>query len=349
MFERICIEVTNSCNMRCSFCPNPTLKRQRYSLPFNLFKAIIDDMVCNNLSSTVSFTGNGEPFLDVELGHKLEYCKEHGLKVVVTTNGLLLNKAEFLIDRVDALYISWQTINGNSFALRRANDWDYAAYENNIIEYLKRVVKINACSPEIYLSIMLNAHLPKLMRALMADRFDSLLNQDELQLMKVLERMHYAIREIRGENLSTLQKRIIADIRKGIVKIHLLNNIFFHIGQLHEWGGLLLETSDSFCKLPTEQGTCRLMLAGPQIMADGNVALCCIDAEGCTKIGSVENEKLSNVLRAKAYSESYNGFKQGVVFQEYCKKCKGLWRHRSLFRNILFFLEDQSACLGERL
>jgi len=254
-----------------------------------------------------------------------------------------------MIDLMDDLYISWQTINPDSFFLRQANTWNYAAYEKNIFAFLTRAYEKGKCAARIYLSIMLNWHVPKLMRALMLDGFSSLLGQDEIDLKNALGRMYDATRKLAGEDLGTLRERVIKDIRRGSVKIHLFKDCFLHIVQFHNWGGLLSGRNSSLYKIPTEKGACWLMLHGPQILADGSVALCCLDAEGRSSVGSVKTGNLSHILRTPTYSEIYEGFKQGDGIHDYCKKCKGLLRQRLFFRNVLFSLEEKTARLGKKV
>ncbi len=100
-FKRIQIETTNFCNMKCDFCPNKRMTRERKILDFQYFKEIIDDIAENKMTGVISFAGNGEPFIDPDFLNKLKYCKSKNLKTAVTTNGLLIEKIseEFIRNR----------------------------------------------------------------------------------------------------------------------------------------------------------------------------------------------------------------------------------------------------------
>lgn len=93
-FKKIYVEITNSCNLACSFC---TLnKRKVQQCTFTQFKKIVSE--CKPYTKHLYLHVLGEPLLHIELGQFIEYAKSEGLQINLTTNGTLLAyKQEILL------------------------------------------------------------------------------------------------------------------------------------------------------------------------------------------------------------------------------------------------------------
>ena len=68
-----------------------------------MYKKLIDDaekLLCDD----IIFQGNGEPFLDDRLFEMAGYARDKGLKVIIFTNGILLDQAN--IKRLHELEVS---------------------------------------------------------------------------------------------------------------------------------------------------------------------------------------------------------------------------------------------------
>lgn len=90
MFKRIYIEITNVCNLNCRFCPKTTRKPE--FIKTDLFEKILNEL--KNHTKYLYFHVMGEPFLHPDIGIFLDLCHEYGYKVNITTNGILIKKAE---------------------------------------------------------------------------------------------------------------------------------------------------------------------------------------------------------------------------------------------------------------
>ena len=92
-FKRIYIEITNFCNLNCSFCAKSTRNKQFMSK--DNFEHIIKQI--SNYTDYVYLHVLGEPLLHPELDEILSICEKFNLNVNITTNGtLLLSKLEIL-------------------------------------------------------------------------------------------------------------------------------------------------------------------------------------------------------------------------------------------------------------
>lgn len=101
--KKIYIEITNLCNLKCSFC---SLSRREGKI---MSAAQFNDIACQikEFTDYVHLHVKGEPLIHPELDDILGACDYHQLKANITTNGTLL------IDKLEILK--------NSSALRQVN------------------------------------------------------------------------------------------------------------------------------------------------------------------------------------------------------------------------------------
>lgn len=86
-FKRIYIEITNICNLNCSFCP--PLKRTHKFMSLTEFSQILDKI--KPYTDYVYLHIKGEPLLHPNLVQLLEIANRKGFFVNLTTNGTLIN------------------------------------------------------------------------------------------------------------------------------------------------------------------------------------------------------------------------------------------------------------------
>ena len=93
-FSKIYIEITNYCNLNCSFCSKDTRRKQEMSVED--FKHIIKEI--KPYTSSIYLHVKGEPLLHSNLDDILTICEENNIQVRITTNGTLLkNKVDILL------------------------------------------------------------------------------------------------------------------------------------------------------------------------------------------------------------------------------------------------------------
>ena len=88
MYSRVYVEITNICNMHCSFCHG-------HSRPFRRMTAEEFSHILHQLKGHTEYVYYhlmGEPLVHPELPKFLEMAKAQGFKSVITTNGTLLHK-----------------------------------------------------------------------------------------------------------------------------------------------------------------------------------------------------------------------------------------------------------------
>ena len=132
-FKKIYIEITNKCNLNCTFCLRT--KKPKRDLSIDEFKLIISKI--KDYTDYVYFHVQGEPLLHKDLEEFLKICEENHIKVNLTTNGTLINK-----------YVD---IFNKSKSLRQINLSLHS--ENNNKDYLDEVFKTcQKISSSIYIS-----------------------------------------------------------------------------------------------------------------------------------------------------------------------------------------------------
>lgn len=94
MIDRCYIEITNTCNLNCDFCPkHHRRKRQLSAEEFNLITDKVRGKVC-----FLYFHLMGEPLLHPLLPQFVRMANEKGFKTVLTSNGTLLHRCLPLLD-----------------------------------------------------------------------------------------------------------------------------------------------------------------------------------------------------------------------------------------------------------
>lgn len=94
MIDRCYIEITNTCNLDCHFCPKHQRKRRQLSAEeFDLLTDKARGKVC-----FLYFHLMGEPLLHPLLPQFITMAREKGFKTVLTSNGTLLHRAMNLLD-----------------------------------------------------------------------------------------------------------------------------------------------------------------------------------------------------------------------------------------------------------
>ena len=87
MYSRVYVEITNICNMHCSFCHGHSRKARRMSR--EEFGKVLDRL--DGVTGYIYYHLMGEPLTHPELPEFLKMARERGFRSVITTNGTLLD------------------------------------------------------------------------------------------------------------------------------------------------------------------------------------------------------------------------------------------------------------------
>ena len=131
MFKKAYLEITNECNLGCSFCHGT--KRQTKYITEEEFRTAATKL--REHSDYIYFHLMGEPLLHPLLGDFLGIAHELGFKVIITTNGTLLDKMGDLLLASPALHkvsISLHAFEAN------AMDIPMSDYLSTCFDFCKR-------------------------------------------------------------------------------------------------------------------------------------------------------------------------------------------------------------------
>ena len=115
-FHKIYLEISNICNLRCSFCPGT--KRTPKVMTEEEFSALLPKL--RPYSDFLYFHLMGEPLCHPHLERFLQLAADAGFKVILTTNGTLLQKHSAMLLRADALHkinVSLHAFEANDLAV----------------------------------------------------------------------------------------------------------------------------------------------------------------------------------------------------------------------------------------
>ncbi|MCX6128080.1 MAG: radical SAM protein, partial [Proteobacteria bacterium] len=87
-FAKVHIEISNVCNLQCSFCP--AVERKKGFMTLVDFKQVIEQVA--PLAEQVCLHLMGEPLLHPHFADIVEVCKNRGVQIFLVSNGVLLRE-----------------------------------------------------------------------------------------------------------------------------------------------------------------------------------------------------------------------------------------------------------------
>jgi pyruvate-formate lyase-activating enzyme len=92
--KKFAVELCADCNLACSMCHHPQMKRPKGVMPFELWKKCADEIAAVQPETECWFSFCGEPLLQPELLVKcIRYGRSVGLRSInINTNGMLLRE-----------------------------------------------------------------------------------------------------------------------------------------------------------------------------------------------------------------------------------------------------------------
>ncbi len=105
-FKKIYIEITNVCNLKCSFCPQDNLPKKELTL--EEFEIILNKI--KDYTNYIYLHVKGEPLIHSKIKEILDLCYKYNMFVNITTNGTLLKGMYNDLIGIRELNISLQSI-----------------------------------------------------------------------------------------------------------------------------------------------------------------------------------------------------------------------------------------------
>jgi radical SAM protein with 4Fe4S-binding SPASM domain len=280
-FFRTYIEISNICNLQCTFCPE--VERDKKILSSEQFRYILrqvipyTDEVCLHLM--------GEPLAHPEFLQILDICNQEDAVIHLVTNGTFLQKFNY------DTFLKSKSLRQINFSLHSFKDnfpdKDIRPYLFDILQFSKQALESR---PELYINFRL-WNLPSTVG-------QNQQNQDIIDY--ICEFFQVPINE-----------KINVSHRKSK---NIIGRIYFHFDTRFEWPSL----KDP---IQGERGFCHALSQQIGIHADGTVIPCCFDKEAGIALGNILETPFVEILQSPRLNKIREGFKNHILVEELCQKC----------------------------
>jgi MoaA/NifB/PqqE/SkfB family radical SAM enzyme len=280
-YKRAYVEISNVCNLKCSFCPE--VERDKRLMDAPSFRALavqiapLADEVCLHLM--------GEPLGHPSFDEIVGVCAELGLPVNLTTNGMLLNQQRrktLLHPIVRQVNISVHSFEANF------GEADPRSYLARIFAFTHEAL---ATRPDPYINYRL------------WDLTEPLGQTDQNARVRELVEREFGVR------LSDFA----VDLRrkKGY---RVTGRLYVNFDSRFEWPSLRGE-------IRATEGFCHGLTSHFGVHADGTLVPCCLDKEAAVPLGDTRSTPLAELLEGPRAARVRNGFAGGRLVEDLCQRC----------------------------
>ena len=280
-YKRVYIEITNVCNLSCSFCPKTN--RNKAFLNVENFKKVLKEV--KPFTKYIYLHLMGEPLLNPNLEEFLSIAYEEGFKVNITTNGTLIAKVKEILLKSKALRqvnISLHSFEAND------NNIDFYKYIDDVLDFIEKANK--------------ETDIISAMRLWNLDSYslkgENKLNEDIINIIS--KRFNYS---------DNLRETIDRD-----KKVKLMDRVYLNSAEKFNWPDMNIEPLGDI-------GFCHGLRDHFGILVDGTVVPCCLDGEGNIPLGNIYKESLGAILEGERARVIYEGFSCRKRVEELCKRC----------------------------
>jgi radical SAM protein with 4Fe4S-binding SPASM domain len=280
-FLRTYIEISNICNLQCTFCPE--VEREKKILSPENFRKILrqvlpyTEQICLHLM--------GEPLAHPEFSAILRICEEEGAVIHLTTNGTFLSRYGF------GMFLKSKSIRQINFSIHSYKDnfpgQDIRPYLYDILAFSREALTEK---PELYINYRLwNVEGTTRMREENQEIIDHV---SEFFQVPVNEQIDVSFRK--NKNIA--------------------GRVYFHFDSRFEWPSYAHSEQG-------DKGFCHALSQQIGIHADGTVVPCCLDKEAGIPLGNVLQESFESILKTPRLVAMREGFKNHQLKEELCRKC----------------------------
>ncbi len=279
-FKKIYIEITNRCNLACSFCQPSS--RPKAFMPSKAFEEILRKI--SGHTDHISLHVLGEALLHPELELLLAMSRARGLRINLSTNGILLSRNRWMLLHEPAL----RQINISLHSFEQSGQ--LSALDSYLTEIFDFIAVAVPATP-----LFINLRIWNLQAATAAEQV-----MNNLMLMR-LEK-HFKLPLPIPENLP-----------KGR-GMNLAPQVFLSRERRFTWPHAPAPDQG-------ERGNCRGLRDHIAILVDGTVVPCCLDAEGDIPLGNIFQSTLDEILAAPRAEAIRQGFACQRVPEPLCRRC----------------------------
>ena len=281
-FRKVHIELTNICNLKCTFCP-PKLHPNKI-MDLELFDRLNFEL--KEFTNELAYHIVGDPLVLGNLNEYLNISKKHNLKVNITTtaNNISNRHYETLLNK---------TIKQINFSL---NSYNANSHKKSFQDYLKPILNFVKYAQEQNHEYFINFRIWNFDEEKSAKEFNKKVF-DSLNSFFDIDLNIDEIYENRPKNIRVAKK------------------IFINFDEYFVWPSLKNE-------IVSKSGFCHGLSSHFGILSNGAVVPCCLDLDASINLGNIENKSIKEILNSNRAKDMINGFKKGILVEELCQKCE---------------------------
>ena len=292
--ESVYIEITDSCNLRCSFCPCGTAGKTdnaampRTFMPTALFEKCIagaQEIGAKN----VFFHVLGEPTQHPGFAHYLKKLEQTPLRLTLTTNGTTIERTGRHILDCPAV----RQVNFSTHAFAELPRETAERHLQNVLDFC-RIAAVER--PDLYVNLRL-------------------WNVGAAEATPWNRYMLDCIRETFGVEVTP------GHFCSRHKSFNISGRIYLHEDTRFEWPKLDERGSAGSETGTLVQGTCRALDTHVAILHDGRVVACCLDYSGQITLGNIQENSLTEILEVPLARELREGFAQNELRHPLCRAC----------------------------
>ena len=276
------IEITNICNLKCTFCPPKIQPNGIMSLEK------FDDLNAQLKPYTKELAYHivGDPLVLTNLAEYLNISLKHDLKVNITTTANNINEKHY-----DALMNP--TIKQINFSI---NSYNANSHKKSLDEYLNPMLDFVKFAQSKKHEYFMNFRIWNLDEEKSAKEFNK----------KVFDK----INETFNSNIDI--EEVYNEKPKNI---RIARKIFFNFDEYFSWPTLQNE-------IVSKTGFCYGLDSHFGILTNGDVVPCCLDQNACINLGNTNTTQLDDILSSQRVKAIQKGFKNNILVEELCQKCE---------------------------
>ena len=307
MIDRCYIEITNTCNLNCDFCPkHHRRKRQLSAGEFNL----LTDRVRGKVSF-LYFHLMGEPLLHPLLPQFIRTANEKGFKTVLTSNGTLLHRCLPLLEALPhKIQLSLHSYESNARG-------ELAGYMQEVMQFSVQAAEKGTCmvlrlwnqggrdKENEEVMRLIEQYVPKPWK----ERPDGFRLSDHLYLEfdrkfewptageKSEEESENGLKEnLKNESEEKLKDESEEESENG--------------------------SGEKSSKKEKKQLFCKALIKQIGVLSDGSLVPCCLDHDGDVVLGNLLHQSLEEILASPRAQALIEGFKHHTASEKLCQNCE---------------------------
>jgi MoaA/NifB/PqqE/SkfB family radical SAM enzyme len=296
------------------------MSRKRGFMDEELARSALSQIAALDLAAKVTFHVMGEPLLHPRFFPILEHARTVNVPVGLTTNGALLNAdtiarlAEQDLHQID---ISVQTPDAASFAATRGSRMDFGKYRNGLLDLLA-ACQARPAPPIFKIRMMTTRFAGKMRHHLGIPDFMGSSRVLRTMVLEWAEAVYQRL-GLDSARLHRMRERVKKIRIHGWNVIEIAPKIFVETYVLTDWGNAFLNDR----LVEANHGYCFGMRDHFAILYTGDVVLCCVDFDGKTSLGNLNDAPLVDILRSPELEGIMQGFRSSRLVHPHCRRCLG--------------------------